>query len=329
MTARQGARFGLGLALAVFCVGLIARQVDPGELSRALRSTRPNWVAAALCAFCAGYACRIARWRVMLARDNPALRWSDCAFPLLAGFAANNVLPFRAGDLLRAFGFNARLGATGGTVLATLFVERLLDLLVLLAFLGAALAAFGLEASRLAGVGSATLIALALAILVALLFPRLFTRPARAAGRLVGRYALRLGGKLLLEIERGLATLEHLAHGGTMARLVAWSLAAWAAEGGVFWLSALALPALAIPAAGWLALPLGTLATLIPSTPGYVGTFDYFTVYAMTALGNSPAAGTAYALVVHALLWLPPTLAGGLYLALNPPKMSTPKESWQ
>jgi uncharacterized membrane protein YbhN (UPF0104 family) len=69
-----------------------------------------------------------------------------------------------------------------------------------------------------------------------------------------------------------------------------------------------------------LALPVGTLATLIPSTPGYVGTFDYFTVRAMSVLGNSISASTAYALLVHILLWLPPTLIGGLYLLLNPIK---------
>ncbi|HSC81948.1 MAG TPA: lysylphosphatidylglycerol synthase domain-containing protein, partial [Chitinolyticbacter sp.] len=72
-------------------------------------------------------------------------------------------------------------------------------------------------------------------------------------------------------------------------------------------------------------LPVGTLATLIPSTPGYVGTFDYFTVRAMTALGNGQVVATAYALLVHALLWLPPTLAGGAYLLAT--RTRIPRES--
>jgi uncharacterized membrane protein YbhN (UPF0104 family) len=105
-----------------------------------------------------------------------------------------------------------------------------------------------------------------------------------------------------------------------MIRLVIWSLAAWLAEGGVFWFSGLALSSITTPTAGWLALPVGTLATLIPSTPGYVGTFDFFTVKAMSALGNSTPASTAYALLVHVLLWLPPTLIGGVYLLLHPTK---------
>lgn len=315
----------IGLVLACAFVWLIARQIDPAELGRAFAGTDAGWVAAALVAFCGGYACRIARWRAMLARDNPQLAWSDCAGPLLASFAANNVLPFRAGDVLRAFAFNSRLGTTSGTVLATLFVERLLDLLMVLVLFGAALAAFGLDASALAGVGSAMLIVLGLAILGVLLFPQSFAPLARWGGRLAARVSPRIGDKLNTEIDRGLATLGHLASGSTMARLVGWSIAAWLFEGCVFWFAALAVPGLAEPLAGWLALPVGTLATLIPSTPGYVGTFDYFTVRAMTALGNGQVVATAYALLVHALLWLPPTLAGGAYLLAT--RTRIPRES--
>ena len=101
-----------------------------------------------------------------------------------------------------------------------------------------------------------------------------------------------------------------------MIKLIAWSVAVWLAEGCVFWFSALALSSIKFPIAGWFALPVGTLATLIPSTPGYVGTFDYFTVRAMTSMGNSHIASTAYAILVHVLLWLPPTLIGGVYLFL-------------
>jgi uncharacterized membrane protein YbhN (UPF0104 family) len=129
-----------------------------------------------------------------------------------------------------------------------------------------------------------------------------------------------LGQKLLDEINKGLLTLIHLSKGDMMIRLVIWSLATWLAEGCVFWFAGLALSSITIPTAGWLALPVGTLATLIPSTPGYVGTFDYFTVRAMSALGNNIAASTAYALLVHVLLWLPPTIIGGIYLLLHPTK---------
>lgn len=327
MKAGQWARLGLGIILAAFFAWLIARQIDLTELKQAFWGAQAGWLVGAFGMFCVGYACRIERWRTMLARDKPTLRWIDCAGPLLVSFAANNVLPFRAGDVLRAFAFNTRLDTRSGNVLATIFVERLLDLLMVLVLLGAALTMFGLDASRFVRAGSAALIAMALVILALLLFPRILAPVARAASKLVARLLPRLGQKLIDEVEEGLSTLSQLAGGSAMAKLVAWSFAIWLAEGCVFWFAALALPALTQPTAGWLALPVGTLATLIPSTPGYVGTFDYFTVQAMTVMGNAPAAATAYALLVHALLWLPPTLAGGLYLLVRRGYKIASKES--
>jgi hypothetical protein len=318
MTLKRIARLILGLVFAGLFLWLIARQINFDDLLRAFADTRPIMVAAALIAFFVGYAARIERWRLMLQPDNSALRWGQCAGPLLASFAVNNVLPFRAGDVLRAFAFNARLGISSGIVLATLFVERLLDLLMVIVLLGVALAVFGLDSSLFAGIGSASLVAIALAIVTVLSFPQMFAPLARGIGTTAARWSPRLGRKLAEEIDKSLYTLSHLAKGHRMARLIIWSITVWLAEGCVFWFAALALSSVHTPQAGWLALPIGTLATLIPSTPGYVGTFDYFTMRAMTTVGNSPAAAAAFTLLVHSVLWLPPTLIGGMYLLLRP-----------
>jgi hypothetical protein len=166
---------------------------------------------------------------------------------------------------------------------------------------------------------------MAFGILLLLLFPRLFMPVAIHLAKLIMRFAPKLGAKLVREVDKSFATLLHLAKGGTMVRLVIWSVAAWLAEGCVFWCAALAISSIPAPEAGWLALPVGTLATLIPSTPGYVGTFDYFTVRAMTVLGNDQVVSTAYAFLVHSLLWFPPTLIGGFYLILHPTKLKREK----
>lgn len=307
-------RLLIGLAFAGLFIWLMARQLNPQALQQALLRANFTWLALSLSAFVIGYACRIARWRLMLQADNPAITWLKCAGPLLASFATNNVLPFRAGDIARAFAFNTRLGVSAGIVVATLFVERLLDLLMVLLLLSVTLALFGLHVSRFAAIGSATLMVIASAILLLLLWPQLFTPLVNLISKLVTRLSPTTGKRLSVELYKSLTTLKHLAQGAMMLRLLLWSLLAWLAEGGLFWSAAYALDSLIYPQAAWLALPIGTLATLIPSTPGYVGTFDYFTVQAMTALGNNPNAAVAYALLVHLLLWLPPTLLGGVYL---------------
>jgi glycosyltransferase 2 family protein len=320
---RSAARHWIGAAIAAVFVWLIARQIHFAELARAFVQVRIGWVAAALVFFAAGYACRIARWTVMLRESNQELRWLDCAGPLLAGFAVNNVAPLRAGDVLRAFAFNRRLGASSGIVLATLVVERILDLLMVLVLLGAILALFGVKVGSLAGVGGAVLLGAAFVMLAVLVFPAVIAKPVRMCAVLFGRLAPRLGDKLLEETDKAFTMLEYLSDRHLLGKLFAWTCAAWLCEGAVFWLCAMSMAAIGVPQAGWLALPAGTLATLIPGTPGYVGTFDYFVVRAMTLLGNQPAAAAAYALLVHAVLWLPPTVAGGLYLLLHPARRKT------
>lgn len=309
-----------GVILAGVFLWLIFRHLSFDEIKEAFSKANPSWIGLAVIVFFIGYACRIERWRLMLVQNNPALRWRQCAGPLMASVAANNVLPFRAGDVLRAFGFNRRLGISAATSFTTLFVERLLDLLMVVAFLGVALAYFGMESSAFIGVGAGFLLAAGAAILFLLLFPALFQPIAYWLARSVSSFLPGLGKKMNDEFHKVFTALEHTSSGRTMPKLVFWSVMAWLAEGFVFWLTAISLPSVVQHLAAWLALPVGTLATVIPGTPGYVGTFDYFTAKAMTSLGNPAAASTAYAFLLHAVLWLPPTIAGGLYLLVNPIK---------
>jgi len=314
MSAAKFLRFLLAVAVSAGFLWLLLRGVDGGELVAIVSGASWSWLLAALLALSLGYALRIARWQSLLSKENPRILWRQCAGPLLAGFAMNNVLPFRAGDAMRCVGFGSQLGVSGGGAMATLFVERLLDALMLLAALGLALLFFGIDGQRFFAVGGAALAALAVLLVLLLMFPTtlvfLLGRLSLFFGWLVPKWA----GRLREELEKARIVLEANARGNTLTPLLGWSLLVWAAEGMVFYSVARALLALESPLAAWLALPVATLATLLPGTPGYIGTFDFFAAEAMTAAGNAAVAATAYALLVHLWLWLPVTLAGGLWL---------------
>jgi len=320
MKLQQVTRLGLGFVFAAFFIWLTARQIDPTDFFRAFKGSRPERIGLAFITFVIGYGCRVTRWHIMLLSDNPQLRWANCAGPLLASFAANNVLPFRAGDLLRAFAYNGRLGISAGTSLATLFVERLLDLLMVFLLFGCAIVAFGLDINRFAGIGAISLLIAAVVLLAVLLFPARFAPAVHFAAGFPARVFPTFGQKLRTEVDNGLLTLQELTRASIMGKLIFCSMGAWLAEGCMFWIAAESLPTIIAPEAGWLALPVGTLATLIPSAPGYAGTFDFFTMKAMVALGNTVPSSAAYALLVHLLVWLPPTVAGGIYVVLHPTK---------
>lgn len=306
------ARIGGGCAVAGVFLWLVLRKVDLAEIGAALAQARAGWLVAAVACFFTGYAFRVERWRQMLRHDNPRLRWRDCGAVLMISVAANNLLPLRAGDVVRAFTFNRRLGIGAATSLSTLLVERLLDTLMLIALLGAAVLGMKASLTPLSGLGGWLFVMGSAAILALLLAPGAFRPLANWGTALVGRVSARAGAALGGFADKVFGALGHMAQAHVMARLLVLSACAWVLEGLVFLCAAMALPSLARPVAAWLALPLGTLATIIPGTPGFVGTFDYFTTLAMRSAGNALAPATAYALLVHALLWLPATLAGGL-----------------
>ncbi len=305
-----------GGALAALLMWLALRSVDGPALAAAVRQVTPFPAALAPLALALGYACRIRRWQTMLRPYNEGLGFARAGVAFTASIAVNNLVPLRAGDALRSFGFAPWLGVAPGAVLATVIVERLLDLIVLIVALGAGLWAFSLTGAAMGlapGVGLG-LWALALLGLALVLWPRalrpLFALAERAAPALGPAGA----GRLRRFLATMQASLDDLAGRRAMPVLVAWSLAVWLFEGATYWLVALSVPGLANVSAAWLAMPAGTLATLLPSTPGHVGTFDYLAQAAMLAAGNPLIAATLMVLLVHAVLWLSTTLVGSLCL---------------
>lgn len=311
-------RLVLGIIVTGIFLILIFHNLDFDQVKKAFAEAEISWIFLAFIAFLVGYACRTERWRIMLTQENPELRWQNCIGPLIASFAINNLLPFRMGDFFRAFLFNRRVGVAIATSLTTLIVERLLDLLMVIVFLSLALAYFGMESSKLVGFGGGFLVIMGMSILLLLMLPSLFKPLVFFCCRFLSTYLPKFSEKILSEFHKVFMALEYIANGYTMLKLIFWSIFAWISEGFVFWFIAISIPSISNNFAAWFALSIGTFATIIPSTPGYVGTFDYFTSQAMVALGNDPVGSTVFSLIVHIVLWLPPIILGGIYLLFNP-----------
>ncbi|HEX5386593.1 MAG TPA: lysylphosphatidylglycerol synthase transmembrane domain-containing protein [Gemmatimonadales bacterium] len=307
----------LGLVVAGLFVWLIARRVEWAAVSRVLSSASAAPLALGLLFFAAGIGVRVLRWWWMLRGFEPDLAARRCARPFLVGLAVNNTVPFRAGDLVRAFGFRHALRSPPGRVLGTLVIERVLDGVVLIAifFIGLLGAASGVVPAAYVSAG-ATAGAIGLAAIVTLVVAPGWV--ARRLERARSRLEARAGGGLVARVAGGathfveaLGTLQSPARA---VQLLGLSALAWTLEGGLYAAVAASLHATVAPLAPWFSLATGTLATLLPSSPGYVGTFDYFTMLGLTAYGADRSVAAAFALLTHVLLWLPITAAGALLL---------------
>lgn len=291
---------------------LLLRQVDRAELASALASVRPLYLVAALAVYALALWVRGLRWQLVL---SPHVRVTPFeAFSLLViGYAANNVLPVRAGEFVRAGLLQSRHGTPWTTGLGAIAVERVLDGLMLALFLsGTVLVAGGNGVVRaLAGLGAAGFLGVLIAMYaVAIagdrgtaLLARLLRLVPGALGERLARMAEGVvdGLAVLRDIRLGLALLA--------ATALTWSLeaATYGLVGAGFDLGLSPLVYLGLCGAA-------NLAIAAPSTSGGIGPFEYFAREIAVWFGAATVAATAYALVVHALILVPVVLLGALLL---------------
>lgn len=295
---------GFGVAALFTC--MLVRGLDWGEVVATLQTAQMGLLIFALVLLAADYSTRILRWQTLLSFAGNEVSYTRAASPLLVGFAANNILPLRIGDILRIVMLrsSARTSLTNG--IGTLLIERIWDLATLGAIFAATLHGSDSRSISEWAPTAVGMVCLGIAVLLCL---ALFANPI--AGRLaeieMGHSALqnglRLGGRLC----RVFADVSRPAH---ILRLSLHSFVIWGVEGLVLYVCALALH-IDIPfQAVYFILSAANLSGLLPGTPGNVGTFHYFAVLAATSFGVNANQAAALALSFHALMWVPITLSG-------------------
>ena len=324
--ARRWLRIGAGWVVAAAFVWLAFRRVSFAEVMTAVRTARPLPLGIALLALAAGFTVRIIRWWWMLRVLQPGLPLRACARPFLASMALNNTLPLRVGDVMRAVGFRSTLRASPMAVVGTLLVERLLDVVMLRAlfFAGLLLVDGAVIPDRFLAGGAVVGLVATTMLLALILAPASLQR---FAGWLL--HHAPLGGGALRARALGLsnqffASLAVTRPAHRVLVLLGLSALAWTLEGTTYACVAWSLSVGGSPAGPWFALATGTLATMIPSSPGYVGTFDYFAVLGLMAFGATRVAALGFALLVHLLLWLPVTVVGSACLLALPARRRAP-----
>jgi uncharacterized protein (TIRG00374 family) len=309
-------RILLGLAISAIFLALLLRSVDLDAVGNAIADAEPGWVLLAGPPFALAIWVRAMRWRLIIRPHLPLTR-GDAASLVVIGNAANNVLPVRTGELVRAILAQRHHGASGATTLGSIVVERVLDGLVLAAFLIVTIALAGSSdflrgLALLAGGG----FVVATGLLMALAW-----RPTATATVLLGlvaRLPARLATALAALAERGLEGLTLLRGPRAWSLATGMTAVSWALEAGSYWLVGEAFglglnPLLYLGVAG-----AANLAIAAPSTAGGIGPFEFFTRETVVVFGTSGAAATAqataYALALHVLVLLPLSLVGLLLL---------------
>ncbi|QYD67858.1 flippase-like domain-containing protein [Paraburkholderia edwinii] len=309
----------VGIAISIVCLVLVFRRVDVEALKSALVQMRWHFLAMGLLSLAIDYSVRIERWAVMLRAAGSQVRTRQCISPFLGSITLNNVLPLRAGDLVRALVFPAAIGVTRVTATASLVFERLIDLLTLLLALGLGLVFSPMRLPEWVGT---TVLAIAIcgtvALIVVVFWNRLIVSLLGYLGRRFSNTRLQFVEKLLAVAASLVEQLGMMGKARTLGRVLLLSAIVWAGEAGLFWSIFQGLDIPAGYSSALTVMAVATLSTLVPSSPGYVGPFHLAAFAAVRALGGTEGQAATFAVLAHLSLWLPTTIAGGIAILANP-----------
>ncbi|MCX7624031.1 MAG: lysylphosphatidylglycerol synthase transmembrane domain-containing protein [Thermomicrobium sp.] len=304
-------RIVIGIAISLLFLGLALRGQDFHALAAALRGANYWWLLPAVAVYFLGAGLRAGRWATLLAPVR-RVSWREL-WPIVAvGYMANNVLPFRTGEVVRAYAVGRQFGVSKTATLATIVLERLLDGLTMLGFMvvAATVVAFDSALRHVAVVATAVFLPGFGLLVVAARSERGLSLVLRATRILPS--AVR--GRVERMIRSGFSGVAALRSGATLSRAVLLSLAAWSAEAAMYALVARAFDVdLSVPIV-LLTTAVANLATLIPSSPGYIGPFEAGVLLVLAGVaGVSRAVALSYAIVLHTALYVPITLVGLIY----------------
>lgn len=299
-----------GLCVSAIALGLIAYRVDGQAVLEAIGRADPWWLLASLPLKGVALACMAARTRALMRPVAPTPLGAAWRSHLL-GFVGNNLLPFRAGELARVGWLSRRVEAPAAAVLSTAALERLFDMLALLGIFAVVLPAALLQVSAELYVLGAVLGALVLGSLAVSRRPAWFVRVVGWGAGLAGA---RIGQAVTAQAERFALGLAGLSSPLSVLAALGATLAYWAVSmlGMSMWFLAFGLE---VP---WYAPLLVTVylafGTLLPSAPGFVGTYHLAVTTALVTLGVEEPTAVSVAIVGHFIATVPWTIGGAPFV---------------
>ena len=288
------------------------RGVDWGGVWRTIATARWSYLVAASLICCASFFLRACRWRILLNAeaklDVPTVFWA-----MMAGFLGNSFLPARAGELVRSFIISSRSNLSRTYVLTTALSQLMVDAIFLVLVSSIVLLGMQQTPAWLGDASRVTAIAAGIGLLAIAVVPHTGNLVEAIIGRLPlpERFREKLAG-LAGQILLGLRAFHSIPR---LTGFVFWTAVVWGLDCATVMVASRAL-GLAFPAPVALLLLTGLgLGSALPSTPGYVGIYQFVAVSVLTPFGVSRDAALAYILVTQALQYVVITLFGvpGLY----------------
>ena len=253
------------------------------------------------------------RWRLLLAPLRK-FRTREVVPPLMIGFMENNILPAHLGELIRVFVLSRKFALSKTAVLSSVILERVLDMLVILLFVGVGLLVVE-DLPPWIQTGALTMAAMAISfsiLLIAYVFrTQAFIQAYRQFFRFLPTKTFQKLDEIMESAAQGLASIKN---GRAAFWIILNSLLQWTLMGGMVYVSLASLGLWLHPMASIVTTGVSALGAAIPSTPGYFGVIQLSFWVTLQMFGVDRADAFASSIYYHLNQYIPVTLVGLYYL---------------
>jgi len=311
-------RFLLGLLISLVFLYLAFKGVDYNVLWSSLRGVNFFYLFLFMLAVIALMWVRAYRWKFMVDPLKKVKVYSLFSSAMI-GFMANNILPVRLGEVVRAYSLGTKENISKSASFATIVMERIFDGFSLLFILWLTLYLFPFSRSsvKVELIRRGANLALIANILAFLILILLELKPEPLLNffkKLFGLLPRRLSEKAEAVLDKFSSGVRVFRDIPRMGWILLWSLILWLGTGISNYLVFLAFDLHPPIQATLMLMVIVTLGVVIPSSPGYVGTVHFFAVIALSLFGYGKDTSVPFSIVLHASQYLPITLLGLVYL---------------
>lgn len=311
---KRAVHFTVALGISALCVWLSMKGVDLALVAASLREANYLGFVGVMGITILAFWVRAIRWRLLVRAGRPIGTGSLFSATMI-GFMANNVLPFRLGEFVRPWALARREKLSKSMLLATIVVERAIDMLTLLAIFGIALIvspiAENTPAGRLVQGGARLLLVISVALTV---FVVAAERNRGLAHRVVGLLSGALRGRVGRLLDRFLDGFSLFRDLGRLLQVFVLSFGMFLSFAVALWITGWSLD-IALPwYAGLVMLVVTAIGIMVPAAPGYVGTLHVACTAGLALYGVDKTPASAYGWFYFFSQWLPITAVGLFFL---------------
>jgi glycosyltransferase 2 family protein len=312
----------IGIGISLFFLFLLFRKIDFHKLLNAFKEMDYRYLLPAVFFTFVSYFFRAVRWKYLLLPLKKT-RMKNLFPATIIGYMANNLLPARLGEFVRAYVLGEKEGLGTSSVFATLVVDRLFDgftvlLILLITFFTVKLPPGMENVQDGLVVGGYVTLAIYIAVVIFLVTLKKRTLwTINLASRALKPFPEKLAEKVIPLLASFIKGVRLSSRSAELFALLSTSVVIWFFA---IWPVDLLLRSFGIIlpiTASMFIMVFLVFAVMVPASPGYVGTYHAACVYGLMAFNIQKEKALSIALIIHGISFFPVILMGAYFLWID------------